>query len=307
MPKIAAENFVQLGSRNSSDLAALDHALAYIGTSQYGTQVLSELIDKKAAVFINHDGNNSWRSDGVIFWDPGKGLATVKDNGEPGGMISAALAFLHEAAHHIDEATYDPATWGNIQWNNDQERFAGQIEAAVAAELGEPARENHEGITLVDVDNPTLHTRENEDGTFTWTQVDVLGDVQVGPAWDGNPYSPAPQFGDGPPDVSGPPENEEPTQDDPSDEYDGPLLGDASDPPSTGSPIGGGGGPDDDEEKDEDDDETAPTVVTPGNELDLIAMFGGNQDAPVDLPSVDGGNGIVVLIGMPDAESPALF
>lgn len=200
MPGIpTAQNFVQVGSRTEADFAALDKALAYLSQSPSAASVLADMMERGVQVRINHDGDLSY-SGGVLNWDPGKGVTTIADDGVGGGgVVSPALVFIHEGAHSIDMTLTEDQREANVQWENDAERYAGQVESDVATQLGEEVRGNHQGV-IIDVPNVTQHTVVDSDGNHTWVEMGANNSEITGPQY--TPAVPAPaipdQGGDGP-------------------------------------------------------------------------------------------------------------
>lgn len=194
---LTAENFVLTGSRDPAMLAALDEALKYLERSPTAQRYLAMAATERAIeVNINTAGSTN-QSAGTIKWDPSKGLSIVKPDMSAAGVQSPALGFMHELIHALDPNTYNPDSpeYHNDQWDNDAEEYAGLIEMQVAKELGEPVRENHLGIKDVPMNNTTMHTRQNPDGTYTWVKNGADNKDVEGPAHTpSREPGPAPDF-----------------------------------------------------------------------------------------------------------------
>lgn len=160
----------------AADLAALSHALNYIQgyMPTNGAPVIQELAQTPGiTIVINHTQTNTFNSaTGELKWDPTAAVVVVDENGNKTGVNSAATLLLHEAAHAIDKDYVKNLNTLNARWENDAERFAGQVVNSAAGEVGEVERFNHEYGGYMNVINVTEHTQIHDDG-LQWTQIDV--------------------------------------------------------------------------------------------------------------------------------------
>jgi len=155
--RINASSFKVSGA-SPADMFNLNESLQYLEHSRPGAHILDEMACKHVAINIVHDGHDSYDSTtNTIDWDPNAGHAIVGSPGHPGGIQSAAVALLHEGAHSTDDRLEEHENTPDSQYTNAAERYAIAREDAVAADLGEPQRFDHEGLVFRER-NPTAHT-----------------------------------------------------------------------------------------------------------------------------------------------------
>jgi hypothetical protein len=176
---LTANDFNLSPNATSSDIAALNQALAYLANSTTAEAKMEQAVADGVTINFIHDGNDQYR-DGVntIDWDPNSALAVV-DTTQPNlgtiGVQSAALGLAHEAAHANDPNIATDKSMADSQYDTVAERVAVGVEDQIATELGETLRFNHSG-NLVEEANSTEHTKENDDGTASWVQSGQDGD-----------------------------------------------------------------------------------------------------------------------------------
>jgi len=153
---------------------------------------------KKNGVTINiiNDGQDRYdHGTKTIFWDPNSALA-VKDpyDAIPStGIQSPALGLLHEAAHATDPNFIRNLNTKNVAYGNDAEACAGNIEASVAEDLGEPIRHDHDAAGYPTTANPTTHTNNDN----IWEQDSPWGTTEYGGQWGGGVPIYTPIYGSG--------------------------------------------------------------------------------------------------------------
>jgi hypothetical protein len=119
----------------------------------------------------------------AIYWNPYSALQVTDGGGNPIGIQSSTVAFVHEAAHAIDPMSIvhmlDQPLAG---YPNTGEYLAGQYETMSAINLGEVVRQDHGGKEVL-VDNPNTRTVVI-DGQVYWIKTAADGQMELGPKYD---------------------------------------------------------------------------------------------------------------------------
>ena len=138
---------------NKQDVADLNAALKYLGTSKTASALLAKL-PKGTKIEIIHDGNDAYDPNTkTIYWDPRSGLAVSSGAGNQ----SAALGLIHEIDHAVN-GQKNPKPTGDGYQNTEEKRVITGSETKIAKELGEPTRKDHFGTPVV-LGSSTEHTK----------------------------------------------------------------------------------------------------------------------------------------------------
>jgi hypothetical protein len=173
--------FLTLQDPTPADIASLTQAVNYLSLSPAAMEVIQGIAAKGVPISINHGQDDQYDFDEpaewdpsiyTIHWDPGAALAVSfpGSNGPTVGVESAALMFVHEAAHALDPNLFADLNTKIPFYDNLAEFFAVGKEDAAAVDLGEHQRFNHGGDWTTTA-NPTEHT----DGTNNWVQLNPNG------------------------------------------------------------------------------------------------------------------------------------
>ncbi len=149
---------------------------ALVLASENGTTITINHSDDDSYYYTTQDGH----AGNNINWDPdaGTGYVTQADPSHVAGVLSPALALVHEADHsmdywsapsdYVERLSYrevdnpdDPAI---ARYTNGEDRYVIQnIEPTQAVQMGETVRDTHQGTEIV-LNNPSEHT----DSSNTW-------------------------------------------------------------------------------------------------------------------------------------------
>ncbi len=168
------------------DIEALDLALKYLEGSQTAVTILNALVNMVKnpeypstpfTIQIIHTGKDIYDTfTNTLRWDPD--AANIIYSGDSAiGVDSAALGFIHEAAHATDPNPGDinqKSTNPKI-FPNASEEYAVGMEDKVAKELKEVVRLNYQGNEDIDL-NPTDHTIQNSN---SWQEQILNGNVTI--------------------------------------------------------------------------------------------------------------------------------
>ena len=194
-------NFTVTNAKDQ-DLKSLTSALTYLENSSTAVSTLTSLYklvtnpeypSTPFTINIIHDGNNRYLpGSNTLNWDPNAAniVYSVDSNRvlTAIGVQSAALGFIHEAAHATDPHSPDYQKQTNKQYDDNGEEYAVGQEDIVAQELGsvqngynlnEPIRSNHKGNEDIDL-NPTDHTVFNAaKNIYSWSEQILDGTVTI--------------------------------------------------------------------------------------------------------------------------------
>jgi len=150
-------------------------AVAYLKTSEIAKKAIEKIEGSSAVIEItiasdyrdkfnenreNEETSKSPGPGGTIEWSASKGLGIVKDGKETGEYQSPAMGLLHEFGEvltSMNGGLRQPENFGTIpQSEKDADEMANinGFETPVAKQLGEPVRDNHEGVDVI-VESPT--------------------------------------------------------------------------------------------------------------------------------------------------------
>jgi len=166
----------------SRDLADLNRALNYLDQSPTGSLAMEKLANSDTTININHVANDSYNlQTDTINWDPTAGNTLNQLNNstllpQVNGVMSPALALAHEAVHSEDPNFIQRLNTSNPQYESDAESLAINAENKIAADLGEPQRDNHDSSAVPGV-YVTQHTTTSPDGSTGWVYSNDSGNT----------------------------------------------------------------------------------------------------------------------------------
>lgn len=189
----------------------LGHAIDYLSRSPAAAAIIGAARDTGTIIGLNPYGADNYpdvsNPGGTMYdpdsdtaiWNPYSALQVMRPDNTIIGVQSAALGLLHELTHGLDPALMENllARLPGSGYYNQAEYMAIQLEAIVARELGEPARDNWKGNDIIAF-NPTTATIEDEHGGLLWAQLNENGVWEYGPLFGFQGTTPqeyVPRFG----------------------------------------------------------------------------------------------------------------
>ncbi|WP_062117225.1 beta strand repeat-containing protein [Collimonas pratensis] len=165
-----AANFNISANASAQDIAKLNQTLAYLDGSPTARAMLDALVAKGTSINIVHDDSDNFSTQsGVLSWDPN--AAHAVSTGGVLGVQSAAIAFIHEAAHALDPNADTESHILDSQYGTVAEKVAVGQETLVANELGEPTRNNDISSGTIQEFNPTEHAA-TINGVNMWQELE---------------------------------------------------------------------------------------------------------------------------------------
>ena len=142
-----SSGFTLIGDPSSRQITQFETALAYLKKSPTARGILDEMLLKKVSITfsttgvdifnpsrarggIGTNGYDSLYEENTVVWSPDLAIAVLDNNFAVRGIMSSAIALIHEGAHSIDpyyEVNYKyliPEQGVPIGYDNGREVFA---------------------------------------------------------------------------------------------------------------------------------------------------------------------------------------
>jgi len=148
-----ATDYMDWTTGNMPYMPFLNEALQYLDDSPLALQVMIAAVQAGVRVVIvtgttltaYHPETNT------VFWNPGMAVRLTN-----GGIMSPAMCLIHELAHAVGNIA-NP-TPDSQYGNSEDRRVIVNFEQIIAAQLGEPTRNNHLGTPVFGIGSVTYHT-----------------------------------------------------------------------------------------------------------------------------------------------------
>jgi hypothetical protein len=143
----------------TDSLAKVQQAINYLDDNELARQLLVAAVRMHIRIVVGSGHSPDAEANGVVYWNP---TAALRLNN--GGLMSPAMCLIHELAHAVFGL---PNTATNDPYHTVEDRYIIQhVENVIAAALGEPQRQDHEGAYVWDQTDVTHHEPEPDLGDF---------------------------------------------------------------------------------------------------------------------------------------------
>ncbi|HTU12710.1 MAG TPA: hypothetical protein VMG08_17610 [Allosphingosinicella sp.] len=156
-----AMDFVQptLENMQNGSLRAVQQAISYLDDNELARQILASAVLRGVRVVVVTGTAEHGEANGTVFWNPTAAVRLTN-----GGIMSPAMCLLHELAHAVFGLPNTPT--GDAYGNIEDRYIIQQVENVVAAALGEPTRQDHDGDYVFGQTDVTFHQPPPDLGDF---------------------------------------------------------------------------------------------------------------------------------------------